>query len=65
MDSFACEAKALVGERQQQCHRLSKIRPRASRSSSHRDERWEGCRVWRGLLGKEFSWTRTALNLRL
>ena len=28
-----------VGECQQQCHRLSKIRPRASRSSSHRDER--------------------------
>ena len=45
MDSFAWEAKAPVGERQQQCHRLSKIRPRASRSSSHRDERWEGCRV--------------------
>ena len=31
-------------------------RPRASRSSSHRDERCEGCRVLHGLLGKEFSW---------
>ena len=30
---------------QHPCHRLSMIRPRASRSSSHRDERWEGCRV--------------------
>ena len=39
--SFAWEAKALVDERQQQCLRLSKIRPRASRSSSHCYERWE------------------------
>ena len=28
------------------CRRRSTIRPRASRSSSHRDERWDGCRVW-------------------
>ena len=39
------------------------IRPRASRSSSHRDERWEGCRVLCGMIGQGFSWTRTALNL--
>ena len=39
---FAGEAKAPVGERHHLCHRLSMIRPRASRSSSHRDERWDG-----------------------
>ena len=44
------------------CRRRSMIRPRASRSSSHRDERWEGCRVLRGMLRQEFSWTRAALN---
>ena len=43
--SLAWEAEAPVGERHHPCHRLSKFRPRASRSSSHRDERWEGCRV--------------------
>ena len=37
--------KAPVRKRHHLCHRLSMIRPRASRSSSHRDERWEGCRV--------------------
>ena len=45
------------------CRRRSMTRPRASRSSFHRDERWEGCRVLRGMLGQGFSWTRTALNL--
>ena len=37
--SFAWEAQAPVWERHHLCHRLSMIRPRASRSSSHRDER--------------------------
>ena len=32
-------------------HRLVMSKPWASRSSSHRDERWEECRVWHGMLG--------------
>ena len=42
--------------------RLATTRPRASRSSSHRDERREGCRVRGCMLGQDFSSTRTARN---
>ena len=43
--SFRWEAKAPDVELQHMRRRLAMTRPRASRSSSHRDERWEGCRV--------------------
>ena len=43
--SFRWEAKAPGVELQHMRRRLAMTRPRASRSSSHRDERWEGCRV--------------------
>ena len=43
--SFRWQEKTPGGERQHMRRRLAMTRPRASRSSSHRDERWEGCRV--------------------
>ena len=48
MQGSGCEINA--------CHTISRRhlvmdRPRASRSSSHRDERREGCRVWHACLG--------------
>ena len=33
------------------CQQFAMTRPRASRSSSHRDEQWEGCWVSQGVLG--------------
>ena len=57
---FARPARATL---QRVRRRLAMTRPRASCSSSHRDDRWEGCRVRGGILGQKFSWTRTALNL--
>ena len=48
VSSFAWEADAPGGERQRLCRRLPMTRRRTSRSSSHRDERWELDKVSRG-----------------